>query len=169
MKPHLLNYELSKQVCEENRSVIEPNLCYNNVFQLKELAESKKWTIGYGYFGRSRYCYIRHCFFIEESGDIIDPTIFLSFPKLNRNHWVMVYRPFASLDVDDYLDLILENDLRPDLHVALRDEEAEAYQWFMETQEPLEIRSYPYLSHWDEDRKLHIVDYTKGKDLTQRV
>ena len=133
MRKHKLNAELSREVYEHFKDCIEPKMCYNNVFLVFDMSNKTfregKWKIAYGYVEVMAGLYCRHCFILDESGAVIDPTIFThKEPPLEREYYTM----FVFDDVDEYLTAIEENDLMPALDKYLREQDMEAQKWARE-------------------------------------
>lgn len=108
-------------------------------------------------FGNPVSCFIRHCFFVDEFGRIIDPSIFFVFSDLEKKQHYLEYIPFALLEGKKYLSKIEENNLDLNLDKVLRKEEEKVYEWFANKQYPLEYESYQYLSTYDENREIKTV------------
>lgn len=130
MKRHTLNVELSQEVFEQFKDCIEPKMCYNNVFSVfdmnNKVFREGKWKIAYGYVEVMAGLYCRHCFILDESGTVVDPTLFVqSKPPLEREYYVM----YVFEDVDEYLTAIEENDLLPALDKYLREQDRRAQGW----------------------------------------
>ena len=133
MKKHKLNVELSREVYEYFKHCIKVKECYNNVFSVFDLSNKTfregKWKIAYGYVEVMAGLYCRHCFILDESGTVIDPTIFThKEPPLEREYYTM----YVFDDVDEYLTAIEENDLMPALDKYLREQDNEAQKWARE-------------------------------------
>ncbi len=135
MKKHTLNVELSREVFEQFKDCIEPKMCYNNVFEVvtdyieKFRSDNNKWKVCYGFVEVMFGLYCRHCFILDESGTVVDPTLFVqSKPPLEREYYVM----YVFEDVDEYLTAIEKDDLLPALDKYLREQDRRAQGWARE-------------------------------------
>lgn len=135
MRKANLNIEQSKAVYNRCKGHIEPKHCYNNIFEVvtdymeKFRSDNSKWKVCYGFTEVMLGVYCRHCFILDEIGEVIDPTIFTqSEPPLEREYYAM----YVFDDVDEYLTAIEENDLMPALDKYLREKDNEAQKWARE-------------------------------------
>ena len=130
MRKHYLDYEKTKEVYKQCKPHIEFKQCYNNVFNIVTdyiaAFRSGEWKVAYGYVEVMPLVYCRHCFIIDESGKVIDPTICTNTePNINREDLVMkVYD-----DIDDYFSAIERENLYPALDKVLRENDAQAQKW----------------------------------------
>ena len=130
MLRYTLDIEKSREVYECFKDEIKVKECYNNVFNIFTLCPKTfregKWKIAYGYVEVMAGLFCRHCFILDEKGEVLDPTNFAqSEPQLHRSYYVMA----AFDDVDEYLTAIEENDLMPALDKYFREQDKEAQKW----------------------------------------
>lgn len=135
MKKHTFNVELSREVYNHCEGYIKPKHCYNNIFEVvtdyieKFRSDKNKWKVCYGFTEVMLGLYCRHCFILDEHGEVIDPTIFThKEPPLEREYYTM----YVFEDVDEYLTAIEENDLMPALDKYLREQDMKAQKWAIE-------------------------------------
>ena len=73
--------EESKRIAETYQEILSPNSCYHNVFTLMNRGSVNipdTWKICYGYImleTSSVKFGIRHCFFLNENEEVVDPTL----------------------------------------------------------------------------------------------
>jgi hypothetical protein len=119
IKDYVLDEELSMEMFERHRSVLNQGACYNNVFNLcgeYELVRLGVMRVAYGYWTAIPGIMARHCFFVTDDKKIIDPTYAFRSNKENVEYWI-----FAVLEFRDYLDKIRDENLDPALHYTLRE------------------------------------------------
>ena len=128
-----IDLEQSRVVYENCKQHIQMKHCYNNVFEVVTDYMSNfrtgKWKIAYGYTEIMAELYCRHCFVLDESNNVIDPTIFAqNEPQLQRAYYVMT----VFDDVDEYLAAIESENYMPALEKHLREQDKQAQQWALE-------------------------------------
>ncbi|MGF7035356.1 hypothetical protein J2T17_006364 [Paenibacillus mucilaginosus] len=131
---HSLNWSESLKLYKKMQSEVKE--CYQNIFEIvlkynKKFATGK-WKIAYGYLLEPNLSsMIRHCFIINENNEAIDPTLYTySEDKQERDY--ISFKLFDSLD--EYEDMLRENDLKPDLVFCLMDLDLEAEKWASENE-----------------------------------
>lgn len=130
MRKHTLNIEQSKVVYGDCKQHLQMKHCYNNIFEVvtdyMSNFRSGKWKVAYGYFEVMACIYCRHCFVLDENGEVIDPTIFTksNIPNSNEYYVMTVFD-----DVDEYLSAIEDNNFMPALDKYLREQDREAQKW----------------------------------------
>jgi hypothetical protein len=131
IQEHELNIELSRQVYENLNDLIEPKRCYDNVWFVTTYGNRNEfrtgeWKIAYGFVKAIDRLLVRHCFIVNDNGEVIDPTIVStgSF-KEDDDHY---YISYALLNLKEYHKLI-EKDRNPTLFTTLRDKEKLAREW----------------------------------------
>ena len=123
MATHNLNMAESKKLYEACKGALRPKNCYINVFHCMVANIPKfntgEWKIAYGFvpIADTPAC-VRHCFIVDGFGEAIDPTIFF-WSKLPDSQ----YMSFEILKVEEYTQMLADNDLRPDLELPLRAKE----------------------------------------------
>ena len=130
MRKCQLDIDKSREVYEYFKDNIKVKECYNNVYNVFELSPKTfregKWKVAYGYTEVMAGLYCRHCFILDGSGNVIDPTVFAqSEPDLGREYFVMA----VFDDMDEYLTAIWENDCMPALDKYFREQDKQAQQW----------------------------------------
>lgn len=125
-----LDVDMSREVYEYYKDNIKVKECYNNVYHVFEFNIEKfrngKWKVAYGYMEVMAGLYCRHCFILDENGNVIDPTVFTSSePQLQREYYVMA----VFDDVDEYLTAIENNDYMPALNKHLLARDIKAQMW----------------------------------------
>ena len=130
MRKCQLDIEKSREVYEYFKDNIKVKECYNNVYHIFELSlktfREGKWKIAYGYVEVMAALYCRHCFILDEHGNVIDPTVFAQEEQnLEREYYIMA----VFDDVDEYLTAIENNDYMPALnkHFLVRDIKAQKW------------------------------------------
>lgn len=117
----------SEAVYKKLKKIIEPKLCYNNVFLVISHYQEKfftgRWKVAYGYVSSVQPVYCRHCFIIGEDGNVIDPTIFASGNQTEERKYY-VTKVFEKLE--EYLSAVESEDNMPALERHLRKEDARA-------------------------------------------
>lgn len=125
MKLHTLNRELSLEVFEECKEVMEVKQCYVNVFYAAQRYAHKllagQWKVAYGYMPSVQHYMARHCFLVNEAGEAIDPT------RYTRTRLIENDEPYVSFKVFDtfpeYLKAVKKNKRVVDLLKPLSDDE----------------------------------------------
>lgn len=130
MRKCQLDIEKSREVYESFKDYIKVKECYNNVYNVFELNldffREGKLKVAYGYVEVMAGLYCRHCFILDESGKVIDPTIFVqSEQRLQREYYVMA----VFDDVDEYLTAIMDDDCMPALDRYFRERDKKAQEW----------------------------------------
>ena len=130
MRKHYLDYEKTKEVYEYSKPHIEFKQCYNNVFNVVTdyiaTFRSGEWKVAYGYVEVMSLVYCRHCFIVDESGKVIDPTICTNTdPNTDRDYLVM--KIFD--DIDEYFTAIERENYYPALDRTLKENTAAAQKW----------------------------------------
>lgn len=109
MKTNKLNLSESKKVYRAYEDLIKPKECYKNIFnlfmELDELREGK-WNVAYGYMPCLDNIFVRHCYIINENGEVIDPTAMIYNKKKDGEE----YLTFAILGRDEYIDILWEDE-----------------------------------------------------------
>ena len=127
-----LDLEQSKTVYDKCKQHIQVKQCYNNVFgvvmEYISTFRSGKWKVAYGYAEVMAGVYCRHCFILDESGKVIDPTIYAQREQRNRSYYVMT----VFDDVDVYMAAVEDADFMPSLDKYLRERDRVAQQWAYE-------------------------------------
>lgn len=112
MKKYYLNYDLSKEIYERNKDMIEIKGCYLNVakivmhdlFHKKEFKEAKVvfggWKIEFNSTSKSVETYIKHCFILLND-EIIDVTAFKTKNINTNNDDYIIFKTFT---MEEYLD-----------------------------------------------------------------
>lgn len=106
--------------------------CYHNVFNAitfsnaGEKVRSGEWAIAYGYMSSIENLMVRHCYFVMNENNAVDPTAVLLD---NWNVSAFSYLTFKTLNITEYLDLLNEHDLKPALSNAFLEEERLAREW----------------------------------------
>lgn len=130
MNTHTLNKELSQKVYDAVKPQMELKMCYNNIFRtVHEFYDKFKYgdyKIAYGYMQTLQNLYVRHCFILNEDGEVIDPTLCCIEDRTGRKDEPKDYISFAILGLREYLDMLEDNNYYPDLARPLHDKEMEA-------------------------------------------
>lgn len=133
MKKVMLNAEQSKAVFDRKPSLYKPKECYANIYraatEFNDEISSGKWKIAYGYYDVSCCSPIllaRHCFFLNENNEVIDPTVFTR-KENNLNHTYYVMYVFQNWK--NYFSAIIEEMYYPALEKYLNSQTKLAYQW----------------------------------------
>ena len=120
--------DLSKLIYKKHKKHIKAKLCYNNTFWIATnfpFENPEKVKILFCYLGNSDdndSWYIRHAFCVYD-GQIIEPL-----PNIIVNDDVISdIVPIAFLDMDEYLDFLLEEDGLPALPKSLLQSDIDAY------------------------------------------
>lgn len=124
-----LNVEASKRLYEAHKDVVQPNLCYNNIFHIMvampNLFRSGQWKVAYGYVGATEQICCRHAFVWSESEGVIDPTEFAKNPiKVTRPYYIT-----KTFTPEEYVLAIGEENGYPALQEYLRQEDMAAQKW----------------------------------------
>lgn len=111
MKEYKIDYELSKEMYEEHKDLIQLKQCYNNCF---EVAMSDRRFNFFNKEIKMGYCYmdigfvgilVRHCVLITHDDKLIDVTAFASEKKeediLRRKYFV-----FETLDDEEVYKMV---------------------------------------------------------------
>ena len=132
MLKHALDLEQSKVVFEHCEKHLKQKHCYNNVFEVTTDYTSNfragKWRVAYGYTEVMTGLYCRHCFILNEGGEVIDPTIFCQTEQRDRAYYTM----FVFEDYDEYLTAIEGENYMPALDKYLREQDRQAQKWAKE-------------------------------------
>jgi hypothetical protein len=132
IREHELNSPISRVVYEDCKRWIEMKYCYHNVFNVITHGYGSKfhknqWKIAYGYVTAVENLMARHCFIIDEYGDVIDPTLINSKSQKHRE-----YVSFKILTFEEYMETLTKHDNQPSLFGAFRKEEKLANEWSRE-------------------------------------
>jgi hypothetical protein len=159
-----INNRLSSNILKMNKDILQPTLCYNNVFELThryfDRFVDERFKIAYGYWGNPELNLIRHCYIIDNKDRIIDPSILmLSFnSNLLSNAG---YFTFAKLTYEEYIKLSREtmrkmktDEFEPDLKLALKEQEYKFYKFALKNDLPIYQESY----------ELYLKDFEKGNE-----
>ena len=126
----ILDVEQSRAVFEDCKSRLAMKECYNNVFYVVTDYISKfrkgEWKVAYGYMTVFENVMCRHCFIIDEKGEVIDPTIFTT-PNIYTDRQYITMKIFD--DISDYFTAIEQADYFPALDKALKENEAQIQKW----------------------------------------
>ncbi|EML6324782.1 hypothetical protein QCQ60_005111 [Bacillus cereus] len=130
---HKINAELTDEVYEACSHAIQPKMCYNNVFSVMGYYIDKfrggEWKVAYGYWTAVDGMMARHAFIVDvETGDAIDPTALATSSGYEHRKYIS----FAILDIDEYLELIGNENREPALYKSLREQDMEAQKWGMQ-------------------------------------
>lgn len=130
MRKHTLDLEQSKAVYEDCKRHIKVKHCYNNVFEVVTDYISNfrfgKWKVAYGFVEVMAGVYCRHCFILDEHGNVIDPTVYAhTEPPTQKEYYVMA----TFDDVDEYLEAIEKDNHMPALEKYFREQDKQAFQW----------------------------------------
>ena len=129
MRKHKLDLKQSKNVYEHCKKHIQIKHCYNNVFEVATDYMSKfksgNWKVAYGYTEVMAGLYCRHCFILDDNGNVIDPTIYAQSEQRNREYLVM----YVFDDIDGYFEAIENSDYLPALDKHLAEQDKQAQQW----------------------------------------
>lgn len=132
MDKAVLDYEKSKEVYEQCEQHIEMKMCYNNIFnavtEFFEKFRSKEWKVSYGYIKVLDNLYARHCFIVDEYGNVIDPTIFATSNQSDREYYVMS----VFDDVEEYMSAIQDNHFMPELRSHFIKKSKQCTEWAYE-------------------------------------
>lgn len=128
MKNYVLNAEKSKMVYDRGQYEIKE--CYTNIF--RAVTEnyvrfvSGEWKVAYGYVTAIRGLLARHCFIIDKSGDVIDPTICAN-PHTNTDR--QYYAMYVFENIEKYEIAIEREGGYPALYSTMRPYEKRAQEW----------------------------------------
>lgn len=111
-----MDYDLSRNMYEENKYLVKVKECYHNIAQLvinhityeEELCDIKiafgAWQISLGDEGDKSNIYAKHCFFLL--GDkVIDPTHFTTTKEQEDRDYLV----FKTFDISEYLTALRNN------------------------------------------------------------
>lgn len=125
-----LDIEKSKAVFEYCKSRLAMKECYNNIFKVVTDYISKfrndEWKVAYGYVTVFENVMCRHCFIIDEKGEVIDPTIFTT-PHIDTDRQYITMKIFD--DIDDYFNAIEQENYFPALDKTLRENAVQTQKW----------------------------------------
>ena len=118
----------SKQLYEEMKNILEPNMCYNNTFQIVDAKLENftdgPWRVAYGYVEAAGGAFCRHCFVLDTTtGRVLDPTAFCGKSEVGLKKYC-VTKVFD--DVHEYFDAIADEHNLPALNRTLQKEDSEA-------------------------------------------
>jgi len=132
-----LNLERSKEVYQFCQSYLKKKECYANAFYVMshymDSFKKRGWRIAYGYFMTLDNLFFRHCYIVDNEGNVIDPTYLLT--RSDDTEELPIYWTFALLDIDEYLSLLEKYDNRPDFLKHYQDTHRTLFKWGLE-QEP---------------------------------
>ena len=131
LKEHVISLRKSKEIFDEIPDFIEMKMCYNNVFNIMthyvhEGFSSGDWKIAYGFISALDNVLVRHCYIVDNDGDVIDPTVFRFSNHSDRN---FNYLTFKELSKDSYIEAVIENNYEPALYNSFIEEESQARKW----------------------------------------
>lgn len=131
---HKFNAELSREVYEHCKKVLEMKMCYNNVFNIvsdfhysHNFRDGGEWKIAYGYYSIFDRFYARHCFIVNNKNEVIDATVFTQSENVQKERDYFSFKVFNNYD--EYEKALWENDREPALYRVLRKEEAKTFVW----------------------------------------
>lgn len=131
IQEHDIDKEASIELYNRCSDVIERKLCYNNVFNVITYNGDKfstgEWKIAYGYVKAIENLMSRHCFIVTSTGKAIDPTLAMS--DYFDEYADTPYMSFRVLELEEYLNLLTENDNQPSLFNAFHKENVLANEW----------------------------------------
>ena len=92
MKKYLFNFSESKKLYENNKNIIEPKMCYNNIFAIVtkhiEKFTLREYRVAYGYVSSFGNLLARHCFIVDKNETVIDPNVFTTSNIKNREYYI---------------------------------------------------------------------------------
>ncbi len=100
---YVFDYEQSKALFDKYKSIVEPKMCYNNIYHVAcyEVGRIKnnKFKVAYGYISlnEEKTLYARHCFFVSDN-TVIDPTIIANHKDNNECYDYLVFKVFDSYE-----------------------------------------------------------------------
>lgn len=139
MVKHVLNIEKSRDLYAAHSDFFHKDDCYFNVFRAlrfePEAFKSARWKVAYGYVWVRDNLLTRHCFIVNDVGEVIDPTLFaisacddvVSDPRSRIYYTMLVFDGVA-----DYLNALIAEDGRPVLSLFLRNSDKQARKWARE-------------------------------------
>jgi len=110
MKKYYINHELSKEIYDRNKGIIEIKCCYLNVAKIvihdllnkEEFKDAKVvfggWKINLGETSNSMEVYAKHCFLLLND-EVIDVTAFKTEIKEDVDYII-----FKTFTMDEYLE-----------------------------------------------------------------
>lgn len=125
MKSYKLNYKLSKKIYKHHKQKIRLNMCYSNIYLIRNCAELRNYSykIAYGYLLDSENIYTRHCFILLADNTVVDPTIFV----FTTPEDVVEYFIIKSFNLMEYSKEIIHNEYDLSLGYLLIGEEIEVH------------------------------------------
>lgn len=134
---------VSEQLYQENKELVIPKRCYENIYRLSERkAEaffSQSWKICFGYMSSGATgLYVRHAFILDTATNkVIDPTCIAARENL-RSRGILVlneapeyYLMHRFDSYDEYISMLLE-DGRYSMDDALAEKDKTAFLWARE-------------------------------------
>lgn len=117
-----LNVSQSRTVYERCKKQLVMKECYNNIFKVTinymSIFRSGKWKVAYGYMSVFENVMCRHCFIIDETGQVIDPTIFTP-TSVNLDRKYLIMKIFD--DIDEYFTALEQENHYPALEKYLKE------------------------------------------------
>lgn len=131
MKSYKLNADKSKAVYDRGR--YEMKECYRNIFHAVTKYYSQfasgEWKVAYGYVTSIPGLLVRHCFIIDEAGEVIDPTIYTN-PHCDTDR--LYYAMYVFENIEKYARAIEREGGYPALCSTMRPCERRAQEWAAE-------------------------------------
>lgn len=165
MEPLNMDFDKSKQAYTIHKQDWEANQCYYNVYRFfntyRDFLRPDIMQIGYGYMGINGESFVRHCYMITASQEVIDPSIFTVIPEeiLKEDAPFIHYYTFAVLGKESYFPLLEQENMQDDLKESLRTYEMEFYRHAVKEQLPiLRIDYEKYLRDFDNAGLIKVVD-----------
>ena len=136
MKEFKIDYDKSYDLFLKYKSRLLPKEPYKNIYKISNsepenfLPNNQKWKIVYGYMTIFGQLICRHCFFIDENDNVIDPTIFLS-PNNSKDKIIAIkYFPLRVFyDINEYNEKIKQNNWQPNIFNLIKYREKDIQQW----------------------------------------
>ena len=129
-----MNLDKSKEVFNRCKGFMRLKECYTNIFYavaeyFHDNFKTDKWRVAYGYMQSVENIYVRHCYIVDDEGNVIDPTAVLVKDNMARYSYPKDYLTFAILPTKDYIKLVKENDGFVGLERVFRQKENEAMEY----------------------------------------
>lgn len=126
---HKKDIGLSNELHDSYKQLVRKKDCYQNIYRLttnEHIAFKKNFRIAYGYILSVETVewdfYVRHCFFINDKGMVIDPTL----PYADHDQYYVV----ESYSFTEYINAICSNrETSLSGYKPLADKEMEFIMW----------------------------------------
>lgn len=127
---YLLDYQLSRDVYNVSKSLLEPNKCYNNTFNITSnipsFLDSSEIKIMYCLMLRKDInMFNRHCCILYKN-KIIDPTA-LFWSNIDTLYPLFFYYPLEVYTLDKYTEVLSENYGQVELYNLLLQKEIDMH------------------------------------------